>query len=268
MEHGQVDHARSGRHPRRSTARSTSTHPPRSPSGRAPPKAAITLAAAARDAFRPALRRGLRRRRRCRNCIEMLFGDSGPSHAEYAAALPLEHEPGTVWNYSSGTTNIVARIIGDIVHGATRRRRPTRGRRRCGRSSRPAVRPGRHDLGRTEVRRRRRLRRVVVRVRDRARLRAVRRAVPPRRCCRLGPGERILPAGGPITPRTEVAHDPENGFDYGRHWWMWPAFPGSLAATATKVSTSSSFPIASSCSSTSARPTSLSRRCSITDSAT
>ena len=43
------------------------------------------------------------------NCIEMLFGDSGPSHAAYAAALPLDHPIGAVWNYSSGTTNIVAR---------------------------------------------------------------------------------------------------------------------------------------------------------------
>jgi CubicO group peptidase (beta-lactamase class C family) len=29
--------------------------------------------------------------------------------------------------------------------------------------------------------------------------------------------------------RTKAAHDPENGCDYGRHWWMWPEFPGSLA---------------------------------------
>ena len=48
----------------------------------------------------------------------MLFGDSGPSHAEYAASQPLIHEPGTKWSYSSGTTNIVARIIGDIVNGS------------------------------------------------------------------------------------------------------------------------------------------------------
>ncbi len=52
------------------------------------------------------------------HCLEMLFGESGPSHAAYAAALPLDHAPGTVYNYSSGTTNIVARIIGDIVYGA------------------------------------------------------------------------------------------------------------------------------------------------------
>ena len=31
-----------------------------------------------------------------------------------------------------------------------------------------------------------------------------------------------------------MAHDPTDdvpaGFDYGRHWWMWPDFPGSIAA--------------------------------------
>ena len=37
--------------------------------------------------------------------------------------------------------------------------------------------------------------------------------------------------GGPSRDhaRTKVAHDPESGFDYGRHWWMWPQFPGSLS---------------------------------------
>ena len=44
-----------------------------------------------------------------------------------------------------------------------------------------------------------------------------------------GNGVRILPAGWRDHARTKVAHDPENGFDYGRHWWMWPQFPGSLS---------------------------------------
>ena len=47
-------------------------------------------------------------------------------------------------------------------------------------------------------------------------------------------GERILPEGWVDHGRTFVAHDPADGvpggFDYGRHWWMWPAFPGSIAA--------------------------------------
>ncbi|MCB0966697.1 MAG: serine hydrolase, partial [Ilumatobacter sp.] len=47
-------------------------------------------------------------------------------------------------------------------------------------------------------------------------------------------GERILPEGWADHGRTFVAHDPSDdlptGFDYGRHWWMWPEFPGSIAA--------------------------------------
>ena len=30
-------------------------------------------------------------------------------------------------------------------------------------------------------------------------------------------------------PGVPVSHDDENGCDYGRHWWMWPQIPGSLA---------------------------------------
>ena len=47
-------------------------------------------------------------------------------------------------------------------------------------------------------------------------------------------GERLLPAGWADHGRVFVAHDPEAagryGFDYGRHWWMWPEFPGSIVA--------------------------------------
>ncbi|MEO6572169.1 MAG: hypothetical protein ABIO83_11555, partial [Ilumatobacteraceae bacterium] len=47
-------------------------------------------------------------------------------------------------------------------------------------------------------------------------------------------GARILPLGWVEHGRTFVAHDPvesvPGGFDYGRHWWMWSEFPGSIAA--------------------------------------
>ncbi len=42
--------------------------------------------------------------------IEMLFGAGKDDVAAYAAGRPLAHPPGAAWNYSSGTTNIVARI--------------------------------------------------------------------------------------------------------------------------------------------------------------
>ena len=66
--------------------------------------------------------------------IDMLFGAGAKDHAAYAAAKPLLHPPGTFWSYSSGTTNILCRIIGDVVAGGPVADPPS-GRRRCGRSS-------------------------------------------------------------------------------------------------------------------------------------
>jgi len=43
--------------------------------------------------------------------IEMLFGPGKDDVAHYAARKPLEHEPGTFWSYSSGTTNIICRAL-------------------------------------------------------------------------------------------------------------------------------------------------------------
>ncbi|MBW4078411.1 MAG: serine hydrolase [Acidobacteria bacterium] len=47
--------------------------------------------------------------------IEMLFGEGKEDMARYVAALPLAHEPGTFFNYSSGTTNLLSRIVADEV---------------------------------------------------------------------------------------------------------------------------------------------------------
>jgi CubicO group peptidase (beta-lactamase class C family) len=47
--------------------------------------------------------------------IEMLFGDGQPDMAAFAAARPLAHEPDTMFNYSSGTTNMLSRIVADVV---------------------------------------------------------------------------------------------------------------------------------------------------------
>lgn len=49
--------------------------------------------------------------------IEMLFGESDHTgdHASYAAAKPLRYAPGEFWEYSSGTTNIVARILANAL---------------------------------------------------------------------------------------------------------------------------------------------------------
>ncbi len=51
------------------------------------------------------------------HCIDMLFGAGIDDVAGYAIGRPSRHEPGTVFNYSSGTTNIVAHIVGDLIGG-------------------------------------------------------------------------------------------------------------------------------------------------------
>ena len=165
--------------------------------------------------------------------IAMLFGEGSEDHAAFAAALPLDHAPGTVWNYSSGTTNIVSRIIGDVVAGDAGATGPE-GRRTvyaawlderlfgpagmC--SAIPKFDGAGNWVGSSYV---------YATARDFARFGELYR-----RDGVTESGERLLPAGWAEHGRTFVAHDPEgagpSGFDYGRHWWMWPELPGSIAA--------------------------------------
>ncbi|MEM9135672.1 MAG: serine hydrolase [Actinomycetota bacterium] len=49
------------------------------------------------------------------HCIDMLFGDGNPDMAAYTAALPALTEPDTVFNYASGTTVLVCRLLADVV---------------------------------------------------------------------------------------------------------------------------------------------------------
>jgi CubicO group peptidase (beta-lactamase class C family) len=163
------------------------------------------------------------------NCIEMLFGDSGPSHAAYAAAQPLEHPPGTFWNYSSGTTNIICRLLGDLVHGsATGEPADREASMRAFLAERlfdpvgmSSADPKFDDAG-TFVG----SSFVYATARDFARFGELYRHDG---VTDQGRGQRILPVGWLDHARHAVAHDDESGFDYGRHWWLWPDLPGSLA---------------------------------------
>lgn len=163
------------------------------------------------------------------HCIEMLFGGTDPSHAHYAAAQPLIHGPGEVFNYSSGTTNILARIIGDLV---------------CGR---PGGDPAEREAAVTDFLRNRLFEPVGMHSatpkfddvgdfvgssflyatgRDFARFGEL---YLHDGVTEHGEGERILPAGWALHARTWSGHDDASGLSYGRHWWLWPAFPGSFA---------------------------------------
>jgi len=54
--------------------------------------------------------------------VDMLFGDGRHDMAAYAAAKQLVHEPGSVFHYSSGTTNIICRLIQDALRAAGEQR--------------------------------------------------------------------------------------------------------------------------------------------------
>lgn len=172
------------------------------------------------------------------DCLEMLYGAASADMAAYAAGLPLEHPPGTVFNYSSGTTNIVSRIVGDIVDGgvakggsggsAAGRRAAMEEflhRRLFGPLGMTTAAPKFDDAG-TWVG----SSYVYATARDFARFGELYRNDGV-----LPDGTRLLPAGWADHARTFAAHDPgdgllPNGTDYGRHWWMWPEFPGCVVA--------------------------------------
>ena len=157
------------------------------------------------------------------NCLEMLFGSGIADHAHYAASLPLAHPPGTVWNYSSGTTNILSRLAGDLVapgrHGAAgigeyldRRMFAPLGMS----TATPKYDSVGTFVGSSYV---------YATARDFARFGHL----------YLHDGEwdgqRLLPAGWVDAARTVESVDPEPPhFGYGAHWWIWPEFAGSMAA--------------------------------------
>jgi len=159
--------------------------------------------------------------------IDMLFGSGSKDHAAYAAAKPLLHPPGTVWSYSSGTTNIVTRILGDLVVGdldaaPAQREAAMRAfldQRLFGpvgmSDADPRFDEAGNWVGSSYVH------------------------APARQFSRFGElylrdgmvgDERILPTGWVDQGRAVVARDPETGRDYGRHWWIWPDQPQSIAA--------------------------------------
>ena len=158
------------------------------------------------------------------HCIAMLFGEGVHDHAAYAAALPLDHPPGTVWSYSSGTTNIISRIVGDIVGGGKLGMLEFLNERLFRPVAMTSAIPKFDEFG-TWVG----SSYVYATASDFARFGELYRNDGV-----TASGQRVLPIGWADHGRTKVAHDPDSpmagGVDYGRHWWMWPKYPGSMAA--------------------------------------
>lgn len=157
--------------------------------------------------------------------IEMLFGSGKDDHAAYATSRPLRHRPGTHWEYSSGTTNIICRILGDVVGGSgpdARRARMTtfidqRLFAPLGMASATAkFDPAGNFVGSSYV---------YATATDFARFgRLYVDGCSPT-------GAKLLPVGWRDAAREVVAIDPETNNGYGHHWWVWPELPGSLVAT-------------------------------------
>jgi CubicO group peptidase (beta-lactamase class C family) len=171
------------------------------------------------------------------DCIEMLFsGDDAsgvPDMGEFAAARDVVDQPGRLWNYSSGSTNIVCRAIGDLLAGPAS-------------TTPPDVRAAAVTNFVTE-----RLMGPLgiddwsVRVDASGTLigssfmfMSARSWVEfgelYRRKGVTGNGQLLLPDTWRDHARTTIAHDPDgdgpDGFGYGRHWWTWPHRPGLFAA--------------------------------------
>ena len=155
--------------------------------------------------------------------IEMLFGESDftGNHAAYAAAKPLLHEPGTQWVYSSGTTNIVARILANALgeksesHDAVEDFMRTRLFAPLGMSAIPKF-----DTAGTFV--------------GSSFLYATTRDFAKFGYLYLNSGKwgenQILPIGWSHDAARSVVHDDVTGMGYSSHWWTWPTDAGSMIA--------------------------------------
>ncbi len=155
--------------------------------------------------------------------IEMLFGAGKDDHAAHATNQPLAKNPGSEWYYSSGTTNIVARLLGDALgdkHGSNALTQAFIQERlfdAIGMNSATAQ----FDAAGTFVG----SSYVYATARDFAKFGEL--------YLRDGvwDGKRILPSGWVDHARTQTVIDEETGQGYGAHWWTLPGEPGSLIAS-------------------------------------
>jgi CubicO group peptidase (beta-lactamase class C family) len=151
------------------------------------------------------------------HCLEMLFAAGQDDMAAYAAALPMVSQPGLVWNYSSGTTNIICRIIGDIVGGGRDGMETFLRERLFGPVGMNSAVP-KFDTSGTFVG----SSYVYATARDFAKFGELYRNDG------VVEGRRVLPQGWREHARTFVAND-EDDMAYGSHWYLWRDQPGSLA---------------------------------------
>lgn len=160
--------------------------------------------------------------------VEMLWGAGRSDVAAFAADKPLGAPPGERWYYSSGTTNIICRIIGDVLVDGRHDARPDERRaameayctdRLFGPVGMELATP-KFDAAGTFV--------------GSSFLFAT--ANDYLRFGRLYAddgtvgGTRVLPKGWMERARTLTSPGDDPDLDYGSHWWIFNRLPGSLAA--------------------------------------
>lgn len=149
--------------------------------------------------------------------IEMLFGAGRHDVAEYAASFPLQHEPGTVFNYASGTTNIVSAICTRVLGGsdAVADYLQTRLFEPLGMTSATAKFDDAGTFIGSSF--------VYATARDFARFGYL--------YLRDGvwDGQRLLPEGWIDAARTPVEPDVFEARWYGEHWWIWDDHTAAFA---------------------------------------
>ncbi len=147
------------------------------------------------------------------HCIEMLFGSGQDDVAGYACALPLEHAPGTFFNYSSGTTNILCRIARDVVGGGEQGMRTYLSQRLFEPLGMGSAVP-RFDKAGTFI--------------GSSFLYATAREFAAfgelYRNDGVVHGSRILPEGWVEHARTPTPVPESEDHGYGAHWWLWPEY--------------------------------------------
>ena len=139
--------------------------------------------------------------------IEMLFGDGQSDMAHFAADRPLAAPPGTRFNYSSGTSNIVSGIVARTVGPGESYARFLHSRL-FGPLGMSSADPEFDEAGTWVA-----SSSLYATARDYARfgLLYLRDG--------LWDGVRLLPAGWVDYGRTWVSEDPDDASPYGAHWW-------------------------------------------------
>ena len=154
--------------------------------------------------------------------IDMLFGSGKNDNSGYAIAQPLAVVPGAEWVYSSGTTNIVTRLLGNVLgdsagsHANMEHFMRTRLFDAIGMRAEPKFDPAGTFIGSSYV------------------------YATARNFAKFGQlylrdgvcnGVRILPEGWVDHARAQHVFDSDTGLGYGAHWWTLPGERNSLVAS-------------------------------------